>query len=98
MAFGQHSLHDAAEQYADQCQTKREQGDYDRCHVSHPLKLAQAITVLTGIRRLCGGELLLLLLVVRSGSGRKADMPNRHVECPLMTQSGHSGGWFAPRP
>ena len=27
--------------------------------------------------------------VARSGSGRKADMPNQRVECPLMTQSGH---------
>jgi hypothetical protein len=26
--------------------------------------------------------------VARSGSGRKADMPNQRVECPLMTQSG----------
>jgi len=26
--------------------------------------------------------------VARSGSGLKADMPNQHVECPLMTQSG----------
>jgi hypothetical protein len=27
--------------------------------------------------------------VARSGSGRKADMPNQLVECPLMTLSGH---------
>ena len=33
--------------------------------------------------------------LVRSGSGRKADMPNQRVECPLMTHSGLSGaeGW-----
>jgi hypothetical protein len=28
--------------------------------------------------------------VAMSGSGRKADMPNQRVECPLMTQSRHS--------
>jgi hypothetical protein len=27
--------------------------------------------------------------VPRSGSGRKADMTNQRVKCPLMTQSGH---------
>jgi hypothetical protein len=29
---------------------------------------------------------------MRSAFGPKADMPNEHVECPLMTQSGHWGG------
>jgi hypothetical protein len=35
MAFWQRSLQDAAQQYADQCQTKCEQGDGDRSHVSY---------------------------------------------------------------
>ena len=29
--------------------------------------------------------------VARSGSGRKADIPNQRVEGPLMSHSGHSG-------
>jgi hypothetical protein len=27
--------------------------------------------------------------LVRSASGRKADMPNQRLECPLMTHTGH---------
>ena len=34
--------------------------------------------------------------VARFGSGRKADMPNQRVKCPLMTLSGHGEGpWRA---
>jgi len=33
----------------------------------------------------------------RSGIRRKADMPNQHVECPLMTQSGRSAATRSPK-
>jgi hypothetical protein len=34
--------------------------------------------------------------VARSGSGRKADMPNQRVECPLMTKKGHEAAQLVP--
>jgi len=47
-------------------------------------------------KQACSPECLLLALsglsdalITRSAFGPKADMPNEHVECPLMTQSGN---------